>query len=81
MEGVRMVASTTQAGRVVRVSSNGGEDLIHELFAVAVDDDQGALDAFHQQFAVYEASAEVVGPLRAATLTLLTLTAGQATPV
>src|SRR5262245_14459939 len=83
MEGVRMATSTTQAGRVVRVSSNGenGEDLIHELFAVAVDDDQAALDAFHQQFAVYEASAEVVGPLRSATIALLTLTAGQATPV
>jgi hypothetical protein len=83
MEAVRMATPTTQAGRVVRVSSNGenGGDLIHELFAVAVDDDQGALDAFHEQFAVYEDGAEVVGPLLPATIVLLTLTPGQATPV
>jgi hypothetical protein len=43
---------------------------------------KGALDAFHQQFAVYEVSAEVVGPLLPATIATLTLTAGQAaTPV
>jgi hypothetical protein len=77
------MAPSTQAGRVVRVSSNGenGGDLIHELFAVAVDDDQGALDAFHQQFAVYDDGVEIVGPLRSATIGLLTLADGQATPL
>jgi hypothetical protein len=69
-------------GRVVRISTNGedGADPIHELYAVAVDDDQGALDAFHQQFAVYD-GAEIVGPLRPATLASLTLADGQATPI
>jgi hypothetical protein len=76
------MAPSAQAGRVVRVSSNGGHgDLIHELYAVAIDDDQGALDAFHQQFAVYDDGAEIVGPLRATTLALLTLTDGKATPL
>src|SRR5262245_10619650 len=79
---VRMFSST-QAGRVVRVSTNAedGGDPILELFAVAVDDDQGALDAFHRQFAVYENGAEIMGPLRPATIALLTLTDGQATPL
>jgi hypothetical protein len=78
-----MVTSTIQAGRVVRISTDGGngDDLIHELFAVAIDDDQGALHAFHQQFAVYDNSAEIVGPLRAATIRLLTLADGQAAPL
>jgi hypothetical protein len=77
------MAPSTQAGRVVRISTNGenGGDPVVELFAVAVDDDQGALDAFHRQFAVYEDGAEVVGPLRLETLALLTLTGGQATPL
>jgi hypothetical protein len=77
------MAPSTQAGRVVRVSTNGanGDDRIHELYAVAVDDDQGALDAFHQQFAVYDDGAEIVGPLRPATLASLTLADGQATPI
>ena len=77
-----MVASTIRAGRVVRISTNGddGEDMIHELFAVAVDDDQGALDAFHRQFATYD-GAEVVGPLRSATVSQLALTDGQASPL
>jgi hypothetical protein len=82
MQGERM-APSIEAGRVVRVSTNGenGGDLILELFAVAVDDDQGALDAFHQQFAVYDNSAEIVGPLRPATVALLTLADGQVTPL
>jgi hypothetical protein len=77
------MAPSTQSGRVVRVSTNGGNggDLILELFAVAVDDDQGALDAFHQQFAVYEDGAEIVGPLRSTTIALLTLADGQAAPL
>jgi hypothetical protein len=78
-----MATSTSHSGRVVRISSNGGngdEDLSHELFAVAIDDDQGALDAFHQQFAAF-AGAEIIGPLRAATIVLLKLTDGQATPL
>lgn len=76
------MAMSTHAGRVVRISSNGenGEELIHELFAVAVDDDQGALDAFHRQFAAYD-GAEIVGPLRAATIAQLTLGDGRATPL
>jgi hypothetical protein len=77
-----MANSHTQSGRVVRISTNveDGEDVIHELYAVAIDDDQGALDAFHEQFAVYD-SAHIVGPLRAGTLTLLTLAQGQAAPL
>ena len=77
------MAPSTQAGRVVRVSTNGenGGDPILELFAVAVDDDQGALDAFHQQFVVYEGGTEIVGPLRSATIAMLTLIDGQATPL
>jgi hypothetical protein len=77
------MAPTNQAGRVVRVSTNGenGGDPIFELFAVAVDDNQGALDAFHQQFVVYEDGVEVVGPLRLETIALLTLTGGQVTPL
>jgi hypothetical protein len=77
------MAPSTQAGRVIRVCTNGenGGDHILELFAVAVDDDQGALDAFHQQFVVYEGGAEIVGPLRSTTIALLTLTDGQATPL
>ena len=77
------MACSTQAGRVVRVSTNGGngDDFIYELFAVAVDDDQGALNAFHDQFAVYDAGAEIVGPLRPVTLALLTLADGKATPL
>ena len=73
---------TIQAGRVVRIFTNGGDgdDLIHELFAVAIDDDQGALDAFHQQFATYN-GAEIVGPLRPAAIRLLTLADGQAAPL
>jgi len=78
-----MATSTTQSGRVVRISTNGenGEDVIHELYAVAIDDDQGALDAFHEQFAVYDSATHIVGPLRAATLALLTLAQGQAAPL
>ena len=77
-----MAASNTQSGRVVRISTDGeiGKDVIHELYAVAIDDDQGALDAFHEQFAVHD-SAHIVGPLRAATLMLLTLAQGQAAPL
>jgi hypothetical protein len=77
-----MAASHKQPGRVVRISTNGedAENVIHELYAVAIDDDQGALDAFHEQFAVYD-SAHIVGPLRADTLTLLTLAQGQAAPL
>lgn len=77
------MAPSTQAGRVIRISTNGenGGDPVVELFAVAVDDDQGALDAFHRQFVVYEDGTEVVGPLRLETITLLTLTDGQATPL
>ena len=77
-----MTASTSQqAGRVVRISTNGenGEDVIHELCAVAIDDDQGAMDAFHEQFAVYDSDTHIVGPLRQETLMLLTLAQGQAT--
>jgi len=79
MEGAEMSTPITQPDRVVRISTNGenGGDLIHELFAVAIDDDHGALDAFHQQFAVYDDSAEIVGPLSGATLSLLTLTLGK----
>ena len=71
---------STQSGRVVRISTNGenGGELIHELFAV--DDDQGALEAFHQQFAVFD-GAEIVGPLRAATIGQLTLGDGQVNPL
>jgi hypothetical protein len=36
---------------------------------------------FHQQFAVYDNGAEVVGPLRADTLARLTLADGQAAPL
>jgi hypothetical protein len=77
-----MATSHTQPGRVVRISTNGeeGEDVIHEPYAVAIDDDQSALDTFHEQFAVY-ASAHIVGPLRAGTLTLLALAQGQAAPL
>ena len=72
------MATSSQAGRVVRVSTNGedGDEPIHELFAVAVDDDQGALDTFHDQFAVYD-GAEIVGPIRAATIGQLALVDGQ----
>lgn len=75
--------ANTQTGRVVRVSTDDGVGghRTHELFAVAVDDDQGALDAFHQQFKVYDDGAEIVGPLRQDTLTLLTLGDGQASPL
>ena len=74
------MAPTTQAGRVVRITTNGdnGDDPLHELFAV--DDDRGALDAFNEQFKVYD-GAHVVGPLLATTVALLTLTDGQATPL
>jgi hypothetical protein len=53
-----MAASHTQSGRVVRISTNGenGDDVIHELYAVAIDDDQGALDFFHEQFAVHDSA-------------------------
>ena len=73
----------TPAGRVVRVSTDDGNggDPFHELFAVAVDDDQGALDAFHQQYKVYDDGVEIVGPLRQATVTLLALAIGQASPL
>ena len=76
------MAPSTQAGRVVRISTNGGDDddLMHELFAVAGDDDQGALDAFHRQFAAFD-GAEIVGPLRPATLASLALADGQAAPI
>lgn len=65
----------------MRVSNDdvNGEP-IFELFAVAVDDDQGALNAFHLQFATYD-GAEVVGPLLGSTIARLTLTAGQAAPL
>lgn len=78
-----MAASNTQSGRVVRISTNAenGNDVIHELYAVAVDDDQGALDAFHEQFAVFESATHIVGSLRPATLMLLTLAQGQAAPL
>jgi hypothetical protein len=75
--------TNAQAGRVIRVSTdegNGGAPL-HELFAVAVDDDQGALDAFHQQYKVYDDGIEIVGPLRQGTIALLTLANGQASPL
>jgi hypothetical protein len=79
--GGRM-ATSTQPGRVVRISTSGehGDDPIHELFAVAIDDDKGALDAFHRQFAAYN-GAEIVGSLRPVTVALLTLTDGQAMPL
>ena len=77
-----MAASHARPGRVVRISTNGedGSDVIYELFAVAIDDDKGALEAFHEQFAVYD-HAHIVGPLLPATLTLLTLAQGQAAPL
>ena len=77
-----MATSSTRAGRVVRVSSNGESgDAIQELFAVAIDDDQSALDAFHEQFAVYEDSAEIVGPLRPLTIVQLRLAPGHVAPL
>ena len=78
-----MATPHTQPGRVVRISTDGenGDDVIHELYAVAIDDDQGALDAFHEQFAVYGSTTHIVGPLSAATLELLTLAQGQAAPL
>jgi hypothetical protein len=72
------------AGRVVRVSSNddgGNQDHSQELFAVAVDNDQGALDAFHEQFMVVDDGVEIVGPLRQGSIMLLMLDDGQATPL
>lgn len=75
-----MAGSSKNAGRVIRVSSDGVDEggLIHELFAVAVNDDRGALDAFHAQFAVYETSAEIVGPILSSTIGLLQLPVGRA---
>ena|SRR5262245_34214181 len=40
------------------------------------DDDQDALDAFHQLYKVHDDGVEIVGPLRHATITLLTLADG-----
>jgi hypothetical protein len=82
-KGVDMATPHSQPGRVVRISADGenGGDVIHELYAVAIDDDQGALDAFHEQFAVYGSATHIVGPLSAATLELLTLAQGQAAPL
>ena len=68
------MASSTQTGRIVRVSTNAtdGGGPILELFAVAVDDGRGALDAFLRLFALYESGAEIMGLRRPATIALLT---------
>jgi hypothetical protein len=43
-----------------------------------IDDDEDALDVFHEQFAVYGSATHIAGPLSAATLKLLTLAQGRA---